>query len=82
MTAHRLSFSSAGLSLADTKALSRRAYERARAAGGPWALTADRAWSEVLLAVEGKPRETQAELYRRTEHLLVLLRDRQSWPRG
>jgi hypothetical protein len=32
------------------------------------------------MIAEGQPCETQAELYRRTEHPLVLLRDRQTSP--
>jgi hypothetical protein len=81
MTTRRLSFSSSGLSLADTKGLARRAHARAHAAGGPWATAADRAWAETLMIAEDKPREVQAELYRRTEHLCVLFEDRARWER-
>jgi hypothetical protein len=33
-------------------------------------------------ACQRKLAETQAEMYRRTEHLLVLLYDRATWPLG
>jgi hypothetical protein len=71
-----------GAKLTDAKAHARAAYERTRAAGGPWSLTATRAWADTLLAVEHKPAVTQAEMFRRTEHLLVLLHDRSTWERA
>jgi hypothetical protein len=82
MTARRLTFAPAGRDLADAKSTARRAYQRARKAARPsTAATIDGFWSETLLAIDGHEPVAQAEMWRRTEHLFVLLRDRAEWAR-
>jgi hypothetical protein len=81
MPSRRLSFSPTGRDIADAKASARRAYALARKASGFAPVLIDQVWADTLLRVEGQPRETAAEMLRRTEHLFMLLRDRASWPR-
>jgi hypothetical protein len=76
-----LRFSPAGRALADAKASARRAYDRARGAGGLAPVVVDRLWADTLTAVDGQPAITAAEMFRRSEHLFVLLADRGAWPR-
>lgn len=64
-----LRFSPSGRDLAAAKAS--RAYDRARNAGG-----LDRLWADTLSAAEGQPAVTAAEMYRRSEHLFILVADR------
>jgi hypothetical protein len=81
MPISRVSFAPSGLTKAEAKASARRAYQRAKAAGGLTALTADRYWADTLTAIAKQPRETATEMLRRTEHLLILIADRASWKR-
>jgi hypothetical protein len=67
--------------VAQAKALCRRAYGRARAAGGLATAIADRVWSDTLMAAENQRPGTRAEMYARTRMLFELIRDRASWPR-
>jgi hypothetical protein len=76
-----LRFSPARRALADAKASARRAYDRARSAGGLAPVLVDRLWADTLVAVDGQPGETAVQMYRRTEHLFVLVADRATWPR-
>ncbi len=62
-------------------ALARRAYGRARAAGGVSPLIIDRLWADTLMAIEHQPADISAEMLRRTEHLMVLIEDRARWVR-
>ncbi len=81
MTARRIAFAPAGGDLAVAKRTARLAYDRARKAGGLAPVVIDKLWSETLLAAEGRPAVTAAEMYRRSEHLFVLLHDRAAWAR-
>jgi hypothetical protein len=65
--------------LAQARANCRRAYGRAKAAGGLTALTTTRYYAETLTAVRGKPLAVQVEMFERTAMLLRLLADRAEW---
>jgi hypothetical protein len=80
MPAHRISFAPTGLTRVRAKALARRAYDRARAAGSLSSVVVDRLWSDTL-AVEHQPAATATEMLVRAQHLFVLIEDRARWPR-
>jgi len=81
MPISRVSFAPSGLTRKEAKAACRRAYDRAKAAGGMTALAADRYYADTLTTIAKQPTETAAEMLRRTEHLLILLADRATWER-
>jgi hypothetical protein len=80
-TTRRLTFAREGREPEAAKATARRSYQRARKVGGRSAVLADTFWSETLFAIDGHEPATQSEMWRRTEHLMVLLHDRAAWPR-
>jgi hypothetical protein len=63
------------------KASAKAAYHRARQAGGLAPAMADRLWADTLSACNGCAAVTQAEIMRRTQHLLALIEERARWPR-
>src|SRR5262249_4314512 len=76
--ARRFTLSPSGLPPAQAKALARRAYGRARAAGSLSSAVVDKLWADTLVAVADQPATAVAEMLRRTEHLFVLIEDRAS----
>jgi hypothetical protein len=78
----RLHFAPPGADLADAKSTCRRAYSRARKAGGMSTVVIDSLWADTLLAIDGQPAEAASEMLRRTAHIFVLIEDRARWPRG
>jgi hypothetical protein len=78
--ARNLNFSPSGRAVAEAKASARRAYVRARKAGGLSTTVIDQLWAHTLVTCEGHEAAMQAEMLRRTEHLFVLLEDRGEWP--
>jgi hypothetical protein len=81
MPTERIRFAREGRDLSTAKASARQAFLTAKQAGGLTAVSAERYWSETLAAAEGAEAVTAAEMYRRSEHLLVLLIDREKWAR-
>ena len=67
--------------VAETKAQCRAAYGRAKDAGGLATAIADRLWVDTLLAVKGQRPGMKAEMYTRTAPLLMLLAEREKWPK-
>jgi len=55
----------------EARAAARRAYGRARAAGGLAPVVVDRLWSETLMAIDGQPAPAASEM----------LEDRARWPK-
>lgn len=77
----RFTFAPSGLSPTEAKACARRAYDRARGAGSLSSVVVDKLWADTLVAVADQPAGTAGEMFRRAEHLFVLIEDRARWPR-
>lgn len=63
------------------KASALAAYHQARHAGGLAPAMADRLWADALSACSGCGAVAEAEIMRRTQHLLGLIEERAKWPR-
>jgi hypothetical protein len=77
----RFSLAQSRLAPPEGKALTRRGCGRAEAAGGFPSVIVDEFWSDTLMTVNVQSPTAAAEIFRRIEHIFVLIEDRARWLR-